>query len=113
MSGQSRRVLQEMRLVITDNIYSVGPILDHLYSYETITADMMEEVKAKGTRSGQIGTLLDILERRGSKALEHFCKALESTSNGHLAAALRDHMKSEPVVAQEEGIVFSSHYSFS
>ena len=69
-------------------------VLDYLYQEDVLDSDKCGEVRDKGSRKKQAESLLSIVER-DSTAIEKMINALESSSQRHLAAILKQELPDE------------------
>ena len=69
-------------------------VLDYLYQEDVLDSDKCGEVRDKGSRKKQAESLLSIVER-DSTAIEKMINALESSSQRHLAAILKEELPDE------------------
>ena len=80
-----RRLVQQKRPVLVDNISDVGKLLDELRSKLSFSRRHCEAVKSNITRSLKIGNMLDILERRSFLHFNQFLDALRDCRQSHVA----------------------------
>ena len=84
MEEPHRKVLQKLRLKISRNI-NVRRVTEELFSRDILDENDREEILAEKTTEYQALYLLDLLARKGSKALQVFLQALRGSGLSSLA----------------------------
>lgn len=89
MDKKHKDLLRKNRMTLVEDLEATQ-LSNYLYQEGGITENDVETIKAKPTRRAQAEKLLDILPRRGPKAFDVFCRALDETDGqGHLLDLLR------------------------
>ena len=89
MEKKHRDLLRRNRVTLVQDLEALR-LLNYLFQEGTLSENDLDTVKAEKTRSAQAEKLLDILPRRGKKAFDVFCHALENTDGqGHLVDILK------------------------
>ncbi|XP_069774957.1 caspase-9-like isoform X1 [Narcine bancroftii] len=88
MEESQRKLLQKHRVTLVINLRPealYGPLVEK----GIFTEDMIEEVKASGTRRDQARQLINDLQTRGTRAFPAFLESLEETEQSNLVCLLR------------------------
>lgn len=89
MEKKHKELLRRNRVTLVQDLEALR-LLNYLFQEGTLSENDLDTVKAEKTRSAQAEKLLDILPRRGQKAFDVFCRALENTDGqGHLVDLLK------------------------
>lgn len=90
MSDKHREVLRKNRVYLIGNILPTYSLFNQLQADEVLCEDLVETILAQPTRRGKISTLLDLVTRRGPKALPNLIKALVISRQFNTACYLED-----------------------
>ena len=89
MEKRHKDLLRKNRVGLVEDLDPMS-LLSYLFQEQTLSENDVELIKAEKTRSSQAEKLLDVVPKRGPKAFDTFCRALERTDGqGHLVALLK------------------------
>lgn len=89
MDKRHKNLLRRNRLALVQDLEAIR-LLNYLFQEEIFSENDLDSVKVERTRTSQAEMLLDILPRRGPKAFDAFCRALEDTDGqDHLVGLLK------------------------